>query len=464
MNFLGSATLAVVSLLAVAGIGPGLNMARAGETYDMTTLYEEGEVMAVMSSPDGTRRLIALPDGSVRIRDAASGAEIALLKGDGGVVHFAAFSPDGARLVTVAANISVSPDTTVRIWDISGGHEIAVQKTSYGVHSAAFSPDGARVVTAIPDGTAHIWDVSGSRELAILEGHERDVVDVAFSPDGKRLATASKDKTARLWDAGSGREVFVLDHSDAVNSVAFSPDGMRLVTGSNDDKARIFDAASGGEIAALQHPDDVLDANFSGDGTRVVTASYDRNARLWELGSGEEVAVLTGHGAPIHSAAFSPDGERVFTAAQDGTVRIWTKLAPASLPDGIAGLWYQNFTSPEPMPEEVVKFSCVKTPGVVHADGLIVIFDGTASELPEPVQHMRCTSELSCEIFGGPPAQGQTAQGTAKLTFTGDAGNMCVEGGECTLLARCPALTWSDEERNSGFAEAWEARVLAPVK
>lgn len=464
MSFLKSARLAAIGLLAVVGIGQGESTALASETYDMTTLYEEGEVMAVMFSPDGKLRLIALPDGSVRMRDTASGDEIALLKGDGRVVYFAAFSPDGARLVTVAANIAVSPDTTVRVWDVASRREIAVQKTTYGVYSAAFSPDGTRIVTAVPDGTARIWEVSSGRELAVLEGHERDVVDAAFSPDGKRLATASKDKTARLWDAGSGREVFVLDHSGTVNSVAFSADGSRLVTGSNDDKARIFDAASGGEIAVLQHPDDVLDANFSGDGVRIVTASYDRNARLWDLGSGKEIAVLTGHGAPIHSAAFSPDGERVFTAAQDGTVRIWVKLAPASLPDGIAGLWYQNFTSPEPMPDEDIKFLCMKRPGIVHADGLIVIFDGTASEFPEPVQHMRCTSELSCKIFGGPPAQGQTAQGTAKLTFTSDAGNMCVEGGECVALARCPAVTWTDEERQSGFAEAWEAKVLAPMK
>ncbi|MBL8764741.1 MAG: hypothetical protein JNM07_10780, partial [Phycisphaerae bacterium] len=69
------------------------------------------------------------------------------------------------------------------------------------VKSAAFSPDGARLVTASGDETARVWDAATGRELLRLEGHAGVVLSAAFSPDGARLVTASDDQTARVWDA-----------------------------------------------------------------------------------------------------------------------------------------------------------------------------------------------------------------------------------------------------------------------
>jgi len=68
-------------------------------------------------------------------------------------VRSAAFSPDGSRIVTASGG------NTVRIWDAASGKEIAVLRGHEDlVHSAAFSPDGSRIVTASNDKTARIWD------------------------------------------------------------------------------------------------------------------------------------------------------------------------------------------------------------------------------------------------------------------------------------------------------------------
>ncbi|MCZ6764560.1 MAG: hypothetical protein O7C63_06465 [Alphaproteobacteria bacterium] len=68
------------------------------------------------------------------------------------------------------------------------------------VLSAAFSPDGARIVTASLDSTARIWDAKTGAEITVLRGHEDKVISAAFSPDGARIVTASRDNTARIWN------------------------------------------------------------------------------------------------------------------------------------------------------------------------------------------------------------------------------------------------------------------------
>ena len=112
----------------------------------------------------------------------------------GGPVYCAAFSLDGARVLTA------SDDGTAKIWDLKTGSSIGLRGHKYPVSSATFSPDGSRVVTASSDYTARIWDASTGKAIAVLRGHGDNVRPHAFSPDGARVVTFSEDKTARIWD------------------------------------------------------------------------------------------------------------------------------------------------------------------------------------------------------------------------------------------------------------------------
>jgi WD40 repeat protein len=132
------------------------------------------------------------------------------------------------------------------------------------VSSAAFSPDGARIVTASWDATARVWDARTGAALATLSGHKAWVHSAAFNPDGTRVVTASWDKTARIWDAATGANLATLSgHTGPVNGAAFSPDGSRIVTASNDNTARLWDAKSGALLATLEGHEDAVKARCS---------------------------------------------------------------------------------------------------------------------------------------------------------------------------------------------------------
>jgi WD40 repeat protein len=279
-------------------------------------------------SPDGARIVTASVDTSTaRVWDASTGAVLAELKGHGGGVSSAAFSPDGGRIVTA------SDDKIARIWNAGTGAVLKELKGhGGGVSSAAFSPDGGRIVTASEqDNTARIWDARTGALLAKLKGHGSSVNSAAFSPDGGRIVTAFDDNTARIWDAATGAVLTELEgHEGRVSSAAFSLDGGRIVTASDDKTARIWEAATGAVLTELEgHGGGVNSASFSPDGGRIVTASLDTTARIWDARTGGVLTELKGHEGGVFSAAFSPDGGRIVTASYDA--RIWDASTVAVL-------------------------------------------------------------------------------------------------------------------------------------
>ena len=87
---------------------------------------------------------------------------VACLSGHSGGVRFAAFNADGTRVVTA------SRDGTGRLWNAASGAELACLRHNDEVWGAAFSAAGVRVVTASWDKTARVWDAASGAELARL--------------------------------------------------------------------------------------------------------------------------------------------------------------------------------------------------------------------------------------------------------------------------------------------------------
>jgi WD40 repeat protein/energy-coupling factor transporter ATP-binding protein EcfA2 len=286
-------------------------------------------------SPDGARIVTASGDHTARLWDGKTGAVLAILEGHQSAVLSAMASPDGTRIVTA------SSDHTARLWDGKTGTVFTTLRGHRSaILSAMFSPDGARIVTASEDHTARVWDGKTGAPLATLAGHKGTVECAAFSSDGALIVTGSDDGTARLWDGTTGTVLTTLEgHQGKVWHAAFSPDGARIVTTSNDHTARLWDGKTATVLNTLEgHQGTVWRAAFSPDGARIVTGSDDHTARLWDGKTGSLLATLR-HRYGVNSAVFSQDGTRVVTASRDGTARLWdgNTGAPLAILEGHHG-------------------------------------------------------------------------------------------------------------------------------
>jgi WD40 repeat protein len=330
-----------------------------------------GSVFTVAYSPDGTLLASGGWDGTVRLWNPRTGAEISVLTGHVGPVRSVACAPDGTMLA------SGGRDRTIRLWDVPARTPAGVLRGHRGaVRSVAFAPDGGLLASAGDDGTVRLWSPIDRAQVGELADDARAV---AFCAGGDILASAGRDGSIRLWDPAARNHTTAKGHRGAVRSVAFAPDGGLLASAGDDgtvrlwnpiDRAQVGELAydaravafcAGGDILAsagqdsgirlwdlADHPHARTHATplgqgrrwhglaFAPDGTRLASAGDDGGIRLYDLVGDAEPTVLVGHTCEILSAAYSPNGTVLATGDVDGTIRVW-ETARGSLACRLAG-------------------------------------------------------------------------------------------------------------------------------
>ena len=146
------------------------------------------------------------------------------LKGDGGEVWAAVFSPDGKWILTGGMG------QTAQLWDADTGRPVGEPLMLHqGIFAAAFSPDGATFLTADTSGKVAFWQTKTGRPVGRPLKHPGAVRSAAFRPDGKAVLTGCDEGFVRLWQTATGKAVGPAVRSDKpIMAVAFSPDGRTL--------------------------------------------------------------------------------------------------------------------------------------------------------------------------------------------------------------------------------------------
>ncbi len=251
----------------------------------------------------------------------------------GGRQKCGAYNSDGSRYAAGTV------DGRFYVWDTRTPEAekllfapILPHKPELSAITVQFSPDGKRLLTIAASGAedehpyeAKLRDAETGTVLGELNGHSDDIYGGSFSPDGALVATAGNDNTARVWNGQNGQATGqVFRHHASVRCVAFSPDGSLLATASTDHQCRLWSLKTG-QLAApiMLHQDQVHQVRFSPDGMRLLTACADGTVRLWAVATGLALTEELPSPGAVSNATFSPDGQRILVCSQDAAARIW---------------------------------------------------------------------------------------------------------------------------------------------
>ncbi len=273
--------------------------------------HTEG-VYGVAVTADGRTAVSGGGDSTVRVWD-LTGGRCTILEGHTGTVLTVAVTADGRTAV------SGSGDNTVRVWDLIGGRCTVLEGHTGKVISVAVTADGRRAVSGAEDNTVRVWDVANGRCIA-LEGYREWVRSVAVTADGWSVVSELDDHTVRVRDMASRRCTRLEGHTDWVRRVAMTADGRSAVSGSDDKTVLVWDLVSGRCTALEGHTDRVRGVAVTADGQTAVSAA-DKTVRVWDAAGG--CAHLEGHTGEVSSVAVTANGRTAVSGAWDNTVRVW---------------------------------------------------------------------------------------------------------------------------------------------
>ena len=186
-------------------LGPEpLGVANAAQIGRLRAFRHDSPVTAIAFVGDGLAAA-GHEDGTVNLWDAAEGAVLAPLAGEGhsaAVSALAAILPDAVALgLAEATPLLASGDVT---------------------------------------GVVIVWDPAARSQAARVEAHTGAVTSMAFSADGSMLATVGADGALKLWDTATGVMLLMVDGVGPALSVMFNAAGNLLITGGADGSVTVW--------------------------------------------------------------------------------------------------------------------------------------------------------------------------------------------------------------------------------
>ncbi|AWM39507.1 ECF RNA polymerase sigma-E factor [Gemmata obscuriglobus] len=332
---------------------------------------------AVAVSPDG-RTLATNQNGTLRLHDAATGKEktrINYVVPAPGVKtrdftfrtsKLLVFAPDCTHVLIAAGDgnalVLVDPVKTAEFESVQVSHTFPHNQL---VHAAAFSPDGKRMVGGGEEQDkgvyfARLWNAETGKEQHRLWFGKGKIRCVAFSPDGATVAVGGDGEngkvTVTLFEAATGKERLQLPFPNTarVRSVAFSLDGKTLAASgssyspgfdsfSGDGTTRLFEVATGKEALTIDRT--AIGLRFAPDGGVLVGAVANAIYR-WDTTTGKALTP-EGPNSQIESIAVAPDGSRIVARELAGAAHVWNARSGKYVPRLSVGWGSRSAVSPD---------------------------------------------------------------------------------------------------------------------
>jgi WD40 repeat protein len=283
-----------------------------------------------------SQRLIAVGDGRERFGHcitADSGNSVGEVSGHSKVINAVA-----VRQQRPLRAATVSDDSTMCFLH---GAPFKFATKAAGLHKgfvmgAAFSPDGAMLVTVGADRRIQLYDgKTGEPTKQIGEGaHTGSIFAVSWAKDSKRFVTASADQTVRIWDAEGGEclqtwrlgpegSVSVADQQVGVVWPHGRSDGL-IISLSLSGDINYLTEGSAQPIKVVQgHNKSItaLGVGSDGKGSTLSTGSFDGRVCNWDISTGIG-SVVEGQSHSNQVTQFASTAGQTFSVGWDDTLRI----------------------------------------------------------------------------------------------------------------------------------------------
>jgi WD40 repeat protein/tRNA A-37 threonylcarbamoyl transferase component Bud32 len=285
--------------------------------------------MEIAWNADASRLVMRANDARLQVWYANERPDVFELRGSGGALNAARFSPDGERVLTACedgqARVWTAPSRllTAQVEDTPAPAQLLFAMRHRGsVRDARHSPDGTRIATASSDGSARLWDASDGRELAVLLDAQTELEELAWDASSTHIAVRSRDGRAWSCDPAAGRSV-ALASSSAITALVWIPGREQIAGALADDVLRVWSARDGALLhegrweISKRHRSGGLAIAARADGAELCVACADGRARIFSADARlierrEVTAFLP------RSVSYSADSSRLLVCGVEG--------------------------------------------------------------------------------------------------------------------------------------------------
>lgn len=406
---------------------------RSDSTWNVQLLAGHAAAVTALAGLQG-RLLTASPDGTVRVWDLATGAQLQAFHHRAPVRHLVGLAPTGQV---------ISADDSGRVcwWDAATGRQLRALRGHDAPVTALAAIDASSVVSAGRDGTVWRWrlkpDASGDRQLMTL--------GPALLGAGRVLVPGSPSAFVSWDEAG---EVAWWDHDGRRRAVR-RPDDVQppiraVLCDDRSEDVRVIHAGGLTTVAAPRAPDDPVEG---------------AHLRQLALLDADTVVLGTSDGTiQHHMSSGNWVGSSTHGSAAAGLARLYDRTLLAAWADGTAEIWRGE--------RGQVQLDFLRSParlvaaadreGVVcEADGRLVRVAVDGSVLPDSLPKVPQATALTAS--GSPPDYLLVGDARGDVTAIGGRSTVAVaNAGQAPVTAVAAAGGWCVVGTADGTVLRWK--------